>query len=161
MSDDLISRKALLDRFRYEDKDSEYDKSWITTVRRIIKEQPMAFDKKKVIKYLQSGDSSLEDGNGGYSFMLDDGKTPEEAVKTTKSNMPISEYRMLLESLAMVISALNRCIPNDIKLTVVELTGKHIEILKNAFDITNEYYLDDTENIADTIVDLIEMVGEM
>ena len=53
MSDDLISRKALLDRFRYEDKDSEYDKSWITTVRRIIKEQSIAFDKQKVIEELK------------------------------------------------------------------------------------------------------------
>ena len=50
MSNDLISRKALLDRFKYREKDSEYDKSWITTVRRIIKEQPTAFDKEKVIE---------------------------------------------------------------------------------------------------------------
>ena len=27
---------------------------------------------------LQNGDGSLESGNGGYSFVLDDGKTPEE-----------------------------------------------------------------------------------
>ena len=44
---------------------------------------------------------------------------------------------------------------------IVELTEKQIKILKDAFDITSEYYLDDTENIADTVVDLIEMVGEM
>ena len=53
MSNDLISRKALLDRFRYREKDSEYDKSWMTTVRRIIKEQPTAFDKEKVIMELE------------------------------------------------------------------------------------------------------------
>ena len=38
-------------------------------------------------------------------------KTPEEAVKVIKSNMPISGYQMLRESLTMAISALNRCIP--------------------------------------------------
>lgn len=53
MSDDLISRKALLDRFRYGDKESESDKAWICAVRRMIKEQPTAFDKEEVIKELQ------------------------------------------------------------------------------------------------------------
>ena len=53
MSDDLISRKALLDRFRYEDKESESDKAWICAVRRMIKEQPTAFDKEKVIEELK------------------------------------------------------------------------------------------------------------
>lgn len=38
-------------------------------------------------------------------------KTPEEAVKVIKSNMPTSGYQMLRESLAMAISALNRCMP--------------------------------------------------
>ena len=52
MSDDLISRKALLDRFRYGDKESESDKAWICAVRRMIKEQPTAFDKEKVIEEL-------------------------------------------------------------------------------------------------------------
>lgn len=54
MSDDLISRKALLDRFRYGDKESESDKAWICAVRRMIKEQPTAFDKDKVIEELRS-----------------------------------------------------------------------------------------------------------
>ena len=54
MSDDLISRKALLDRFRYGDKESESDKAWICAVRRIIKEQPTAFDKEKVTQELKS-----------------------------------------------------------------------------------------------------------
>ena len=49
----------------------------------------------------------------------------------------------------------------DKKLIAVELTDKHIKILKDAFDIINEDYMDNTENIADTIVDLIEMVGDM
>lgn len=52
MSDDLISRKALLDRFRYGDKESESDKAWICAVRRMIKEQPTAFDKEKVRREL-------------------------------------------------------------------------------------------------------------
>ena len=54
MRDDLISRKALLDRFRYGDKESESDKAWICAVRRMIKEQPTAFDKEKVIEELRS-----------------------------------------------------------------------------------------------------------
>ena len=53
MSDDLISRKALLDRFRYGDKEFESDKAWICAVRRMIKEQPTAFDKEKVIEELK------------------------------------------------------------------------------------------------------------
>ena len=48
MSNDLISRKALLNRFKYSETDNETDKAWICTVRRIIKEQPTAFDKEKV-----------------------------------------------------------------------------------------------------------------
>ena len=51
---DLISRKALLDRFRYGDKESESDKAWICAVRRMIKEQPTAFDREKVIEELNS-----------------------------------------------------------------------------------------------------------
>lgn len=53
MSNDLISRKVLLDRFKYGDKETETDKAWICTVRRLTKEQPTAFDKKKVIEELQ------------------------------------------------------------------------------------------------------------
>lgn len=53
MSDDLISRKALLNRFKYSETDNETDKAWICTVRRIIKEMPTAFDKEKVIKKLK------------------------------------------------------------------------------------------------------------
>ena len=49
MSDDLISRKALLNRLKYSETDNETDKAWICTVRRIIKDQPTAFDKEKVI----------------------------------------------------------------------------------------------------------------
>ena len=54
MNDDLISRKALLDRFRYGDKESESDKAWICAVRRMIKEQTTAFDKEKVIEELKA-----------------------------------------------------------------------------------------------------------
>ena len=36
MSDDLINRKALLNRFKYSETDNETDKAWICTVRRII-----------------------------------------------------------------------------------------------------------------------------
>ena len=50
---DLISRKALLNRFKYSKTDNETDKAWICTVRRIIKEQPTSFDKEKVIEKLQ------------------------------------------------------------------------------------------------------------
>ena len=59
MSDDLISRKALLDRFRYGDKESESDKAWICAVRRMIKEQPTAFDKEKVIEELKQISKAL------------------------------------------------------------------------------------------------------
>ncbi len=52
MSDDLINRKALLNRFKYSETDNETDKAWICTVRRIIKEQPTSFDKEKVIEEL-------------------------------------------------------------------------------------------------------------
>ena len=58
MSDDLISRKALLDRFRYGDKESESDKAWICAVRRMIKEQPTAFNKEKVIEKIKDESSS-------------------------------------------------------------------------------------------------------
>ena len=63
MSDDLISRKALLDRFRYGDKESESDKAWICAVRRMIKEQPTAFDKEKVIDDLENLKNNLIDCN--------------------------------------------------------------------------------------------------
>lgn len=54
MSDDLISRKALLNRFKYSETDNETDKAWICTVRRIIKEMPTAFDKEMVIEELKN-----------------------------------------------------------------------------------------------------------
>ena len=61
MSDDLISRKALLDRFRYGDKEFESDKAWICAVRRMIKEQPTAFDKEKIIEELKSWEKASHD----------------------------------------------------------------------------------------------------
>ena len=60
MSDDLISRKALLNRFKYSETDNETDKAWICTVRRIIKGQPTAFDKEKVIEELKSNMGSAQ-----------------------------------------------------------------------------------------------------
>lgn len=59
MSDDLISRKALLDRFRYGDKEFESDKAWICAVRRMIKEQPTAFDKEKVINEIHISSAGM------------------------------------------------------------------------------------------------------
>lgn len=35
---------------------------------------------------LQNGDGSLKSGDGGYSFVLDDGKTPEESVSPDAVN---------------------------------------------------------------------------
>lgn len=35
---------------------------------------------------LQNGDGSLESGDGGYSFVLDDGKTPEESISAEAVN---------------------------------------------------------------------------
>jgi hypothetical protein len=40
----LIDADELLKHFRYGGRDTEYDKAWISTVRRIIKEQPTAYD---------------------------------------------------------------------------------------------------------------------
>lgn len=61
MSNDLISRKALLNRFKYSETDNETDKAWICTVRRIIKEQTTAFDKEKVINEIRSGVMAAND----------------------------------------------------------------------------------------------------
>ena len=35
---------------------------------------------------LQNGDGSLKSGDGGYSFVLDDGKTPEESASPDAVN---------------------------------------------------------------------------
>lgn len=35
---------------------------------------------------LQNGDGSLKSGDGGYSFVLDDGKTPEESISADAVN---------------------------------------------------------------------------
>ena len=63
MSDDLISRKTLLDRFKYGDKETETDKAWICTVRRLIKEQPTAFAKEKVIEELEKAGQECTECN--------------------------------------------------------------------------------------------------
>ena len=72
MSDDLISRKAVLDRFRYGDKESESDKAWICAVRRMIKEQPTAFDREKVIEQLNEVADWHGVYDGEYSIELND-----------------------------------------------------------------------------------------
>lgn len=66
MNDDLISRKALLDRFRYGDKESESDKAWICAVRRMIKEQPTAFNKGKVLEELKKHADIAIETNEAY-----------------------------------------------------------------------------------------------
>ena len=50
---------------------------------------------------------------------------------------------------------------NNRRLIAVELTDRHIGILQHALNIENEDYLDISENVADSIVELIELVGEM
>ena len=49
---DLISRKELLDKFRYGDVDSAHDKAWIAYVRTVIKKQPTAYDVDKVVEQI-------------------------------------------------------------------------------------------------------------
>lgn len=86
MSDDLISRKALLNRFKYSEADNETDKAWICTVRRIIKEMPTSFDKEKVIEKIKDESSSerFEDvGISGnvYGHILKEVIETEEAIE--------------------------------------------------------------------------------
>ena len=50
---------------------------------------------------------------------------------------------------------------NDRRLIAVELADRHIDILQHALNIENEDYLDTSENVADSIVELIELIGEM
>lgn len=50
---------------------------------------------------------------------------------------------------------------NNRRLIAVELTDRHIGILQHALNIENEDYLDTSENVADSIIELIELVGEM
>ena len=54
MSDDLISRKVLLNEFKYGNDDFPKGKSVIYSIRRIIQQQPTAFDKEKVIEELEN-----------------------------------------------------------------------------------------------------------
>lgn len=51
---------------------------------------------------------------------------------------------------------------NDRYLVAVDLKSKHIDILKRALGgEENEDYWDDLENISESIIELIEQVGEM
>lgn len=71
---DLISRKALLNRFKYSETDNETDKAWICTVRRIIKEMPTAFDKEMVIEKLKTNMNSFAGISGqAVTFMFSNG----------------------------------------------------------------------------------------
>jgi LPS O-antigen subunit length determinant protein (WzzB/FepE family) len=49
----LIDADELLKHFHYGEYDTEHDKAWVSTVRRIIKEQPTAYDVDEVICDLQ------------------------------------------------------------------------------------------------------------
>lgn len=50
---------------------------------------------------------------------------------------------------------------DDRYLVAVELKDKHIDILKRALGREeNEDYWDDLENISESIIELIELVGE-
>ena len=46
-------------------------------------------------------------------------------------------------------------------LVAVELNQKHIDILDRFFGGVDEDYWDDLENISESIIELIERVGEM
>ena len=51
---------------------------------------------------------------------------------------------------------------DDRYLVAVELKNKYIDILKRALDgEENEDYWDDLENISESIIELIEQMGEM
>ena len=51
---------------------------------------------------------------------------------------------------------------DDRYLVAVELKNKHIDILKRALGgEKNEDYWDDLENISESIIELIEQMGEM
>lgn len=55
-----------------------------------------------------------------------------------------------------------RQMSDDRYLIAVELKNKHIDILKRALGgEENEDYWDDLENISESIIELIEQMGEM
>jgi fructose/tagatose bisphosphate aldolase len=64
----LIDADELLKHFRYGGRDTEYDKAWISTVRRIIKEQPTAYDINKVIDNLREPAEYI---NGKYYITVE------------------------------------------------------------------------------------------
>lgn len=58
----LIDADEFIKKFRYAEADTEDEKNMCATVRRMIKEQPTAFDAEKVIKQLEEErDYSYED----------------------------------------------------------------------------------------------------
>ena len=82
--DNLISRKALLNRFEYSEADNETDKAWICTVRRIIKEQPTSFDKEKVIEELENYlfEKYCVEGDENISEIVEKGGIGHEQERT-------------------------------------------------------------------------------
>lgn len=56
----LIDADALLKKFRYGEADTDNDKAWISTIRRMIKEQPTIYDVEKVVEQLEERRSEYE-----------------------------------------------------------------------------------------------------
>ena len=77
MSDDLISRKALLKKlevFNDRDHGNEHFLLGIESAKEIIKNEPAAFDKKKVIEELKANmNSALGISGQAVTFMFSDG----------------------------------------------------------------------------------------
>lgn len=58
----LIDADELLKRFRYGEADTDNDKAWISTIRRMIKEQPTAYDVDKVVELIDEALIEFNDG---------------------------------------------------------------------------------------------------
>ena len=50
----LIDGDALIQKFNYADGDTEDERVWCATMRRMIKEQPTAYDIDKVVEELEN-----------------------------------------------------------------------------------------------------------
>lgn len=77
MSDDLIGRKALLEKlevFNDRDHGNEHFLLGIESAKEIIKNEPAAFDKEKVIEELKANMNSVLGISGqAVTFMFSDG----------------------------------------------------------------------------------------
>ena len=70
MSDDLISRKALLDALE-KGKDKCYEgKTIIEVMQEIVREQKTAFDREKVIEELKEEDCIIDDEKGNRAVEI-------------------------------------------------------------------------------------------